>query len=99
LPLISCPVPLVEYIPKVGTLIELVESLNKCSPQRWSERRDALRSQMGRALTLLAQKLEPEEQSVSIPHRIVRSEADLDAWLTEVKKNVLDKLSKGPVQI
>ena len=51
-----------------------------------------------RALTLLAQKLEPEVQSVSMPHRIVRSEADLDAWLTEVKKNVLDKLHKWPVQ-
>jgi hypothetical protein len=88
-----------EPTPKVGTLIELVESLNKCSPQRWSERRDALRSQLGRALTLLAQKLEPEVQSVSMPHRIVRSEADLDVWLTEVKKTVLDKLSKGPVQI
>lgn len=52
-----------------------------------------------RALTLLAQKLEPEVQSVSMPHRIVRSEADLDAWLTEVKKNVLNKLSKWSVKI
>lgn len=87
-----------EPAPKVGTLTELVESLGKCSPQRWSERRDALRSQLGRALTLLAQKLEPEVQSVSMPHRIVRSEADLDAWLTEVRTSVLDKLTRGPVQ-
>jgi hypothetical protein len=53
---------------------------------------------LGRALTLLAQKLEPEVQSVSMPHRIVRSEADLDALLTEVKSSVLDKLTRGPVQ-
>jgi hypothetical protein len=47
---------------------------------------------------LLAQKLEPEVQSVSMPHRIVRSESDLDALLTEVKLSVLDKLTRGPVQ-
>lgn len=88
-----------EPTPKVGTLIDLLESLNKCSPQRWAERRDALRGQLSRALTLAAQKLEPTVQPVTAPRRILRSEADLEAWLAEVRKSVLDKLPDGPVQI
>ncbi len=88
-----------EPTPTVGTLVELLESLNKCSPRRWAERRDALRGQLSRALTLAAQKLEPTVQPVSAPRRILRSEADLETWLAEVKKSVLEKLPEGPVQI
>lgn len=88
-----------EPTPKVGTLAELLESLNKCSAQRWAERRDALRGQLSRALTLAAQKLEPEVQPVTTPRCIIRSEADLDDWVNTVRKSVLDKLSSGPVQI
>ncbi len=29
--------------PKLGTLAELVASLAACAPQRWTEKRDALR--------------------------------------------------------
>ena len=45
----------------------------------------------------MPQKFEPEVQSVSMPRRNVRSEADLDVLLTEVKKSVLDKLSSPNV--
>ncbi|ADL55541.1 BREX system P-loop protein BrxC [Gallionella capsiferriformans] len=88
-----------EQAPRVGTLFELLESLNKCSPQRWAERRDASRGQLSRALTLAAQKLEPTVQPIAAPRRILRSEADLDTWLAEVRKSVLEKLPGGPVQI
>ena len=88
-----------ESTPRVGTLSDLIDSLAACSPQRWSEKRHALRGQLSRALTAAARKLEPTVQPVTPPRRVVRSEADLDAWLAEVKTVVLEKLPSGPVQL
>jgi len=88
-----------EHTPKLGTLAELLDSLAICSPQRWTEKRDALGGQLARAFTLAAQKLEPKVQPVTPPHRILRDEADLDAWLADVRKTILTKLAEGPVQL
>jgi len=33
------------------------------------------------------------------PRRILRNEADLDAWVAEVRTSVIEKLSNGPVKI
>ena len=52
-----------------------------------------------RALTAAARKLEPTVQPVTPPRRVVRSEADLDVWLAEVKAVVLEKLPSRPVQL
>lgn len=88
-----------ENTPALGTLAELLDSLAICSPQRWTEKRDALGGQLTRALTLAAQKLEPKVQPLTPPHRILRDEADLDAWLAEVRTAVIKKLPDGPVQL
>ena len=88
-----------ESAPRVGTLNDLIDSLATCSPQRWTEKRHALRGQLSRALTAAARKLEPTVQPITPPRRIVRSEADLDTWLSEVRQSVLAKLPDGPVQL
>ncbi|MEF8718470.1 MAG: hypothetical protein V5B44_12400 [Candidatus Accumulibacter necessarius] len=88
-----------ESPPGVGTLRELIDSLAACSPQRWTEKRHALCGQLSRALTAAARKLEPTVQPIAPPRRIVRNEADLDAWLSEVRTSVLAKLPAGPVQL
>ena len=68
-------------------------------PQSWTEKRDALGGQLTRALTLAAQKFEPKVQPLAPPHRILRNEADLAAWLAEVRTAVIKKLPDGPVQL
>jgi hypothetical protein len=88
-----------EKAPKLGTLVDLVDSLTTRSPHRWGEKRDALRGQLTRALNLASKKLEPSVQPVTTPRRILRTEADLDAWMGEVRATVLTKLAAGPVQI
>jgi hypothetical protein len=85
--------------PKLGTLTELLDSLAICTPQRWSEKRDALRGQLIRALNLASKKLEPSVQPVTPPRRLLRSEGDLNAWVAEVRKAVLAKRPDGPVQL
>lgn len=88
-----------EPVPRLGTLSELIDSPNACSPQRWAEKRDALEGQKHRALTRAAQMLEPKPkvQPVTPPRHILRSEADLNAWLAEVCETA--KLANGPVQV
>ncbi len=48
---------------------------------------------------LAAQKREPKAHPLTPPHRILRDEADLDAWVAQVHKAVLAKLADGPVQL
>ena len=93
--LLSAP----ESTPKLGTLTELLDSLAICTPQRWNEKRDALRGQLTRALNLASKKLDPDVQPVTPPRRLLRTEADLDKWLAEVRKAVMEKLGIGPVQL
>lgn len=88
-----------EAAPALGTLAELLDSLAACPPRRWTEKRDALGGQLARALTLAARKLEPKVQPVALPHRILHDEAELDAWLAEVRVAVTGKLASGPVQL
>jgi hypothetical protein len=88
-----------EHAPTLGTLTELLGSLAICTPQRWSEKRDALRGQLTRALNLASKKLEPSVQPVTPPRRLLRTEADLDKWVADVRNAVLEKLGDGPVQI
>jgi hypothetical protein len=88
-----------ENTPKLGTLTELIDSLGACSPQRWTEKRDALRGQLTRALDMAAKILGPKVQPIAPPCRILRNEADLDAWLAEVRTAVIRKLPDGPVHL
>jgi hypothetical protein len=87
-----------EATPRVATLEELLASLAQCTPERWQERRDAVAGKLQQARALCAHKLEPKVQAIAVPQRIVRSEAELDAWLAEVRTSALAKLAAGPVQ-
>lgn len=82
----------------VGTLQELLQSLAYCTPQRWAERTQAVAGKLQQAAAACAKKLEPTVQSYAAPARMVRSEAELDAWLDEVRQAVKAKLAGGPVQ-
>lgn len=88
-----------EPAPAVGTLQELLVSLDECTPARWRERHDAIAGKLQQARAACAKKLEPKLQPYTAPQRIVRNEAELDAWLAEVRQAALAKLKVGPVQL
>ncbi len=87
-----------EDAPAVGTLQELLQSLAHCTPQRWAERTQAVAGKLQQAAAACAKKLEPTVQPYSAPTRMVRSEAELEVWLDEVRQAVKAKLKSGPVQ-
>ncbi|MDH4459323.1 MAG: BREX system P-loop protein BrxC [Nevskia sp.] len=88
-----------EPAPAVGTLQDVLSSLAQCTPQRWQERQDAIAGKLQQARAACAKKLEPKVQTFHAPQRIVRDEAELDAWLAEVRKAALVLLPAGPVQL
>jgi hypothetical protein len=45
------------------------------------------------------QLLEPELQKVSLPARTLKTQADVDDWLDQTRKLLMDKLSKGPILV
>jgi len=88
-----------EPAPAVGTLQDLLQSLSQCTPQRWQERQDAIAGKLQQARAACARKLEPKVQPYHAPQRMVRNAAELDAWLDQVRTQVLALLPGGPVQL
>ena len=89
----------VEAGPTVGTTEELIKALKVCTPGRWDERGQAVAGKVQQAAAVCAKKLEPTVQPYQAPSRMVRSEAELETWLSEVGTAVKAKLKSGPVQL
>jgi hypothetical protein len=89
----------IEAAPTIGTTEELIKALKVCTPGRWHERGQAVAGKVQQAAAACAKKLEPSVQPFQAPSRMVRSEAELEAWLTEVGTAVKAKLKSGPVQL
>jgi len=90
---------IVEGAPTVGTTEELIKALKVCTPGRWDERGQAVAGKVQQAASACAKKLEPTVQPYQAPSRMVRNEAELEAWLSEVGTAVKAKLKSGPVQL
>jgi hypothetical protein len=90
---------IVEGAPTVGTTEELIKALKVCTPGRWDERGQAIAGKVQQAAAACAKKLEPTVQPYEVPSRMVRTEDELEAWLSEVGTAVKAKLKSGPVQL
>jgi hypothetical protein len=83
--------------PALNDAEAIIDSLNEVSLELWSERTDSLAGKFDSARLEAAELLQPKLQRISLPRTTFESEADLDAWLEQVKQQVLDKLNEGPV--
>ena len=82
---------------RVGTELELLESLAEISLESWATRRDALPQRFTRALEEAAKLLEPKAVRLSLPSATIRSEEELRAWLDQVEAKLREQLGRGPV--
>jgi len=62
-----------------------------------SDRIAAMPGRYSQMLLDAARLLEPEIQDVRLPRRILKSESEIDAWLSEARVILIEKLKKGPV--
>ncbi len=81
----------------VGTESELLIALRSSS---LSERRnllDAIPQRFTRALEEATRLLEPKAVRVTLPSVTIKSDAELDAWLDDVREQIAEQLKNGPV--
>jgi hypothetical protein len=83
----------------VGTEAELIRTLGETALPVWKTRTDALSQQFARASMAAARLLEPKTQRVHLFSGTLKTEPDVKAWLANAEKDLLAKLTNGPVVI
>lgn len=83
--------------PTLNDAAAIIDSLNDVSLEQWTDRTESLASKFDNARMEAVQLLQPKLQRITLPRKTFETEADVDTWLAEVKQQVLDKLSDGPV--
>ncbi len=81
----------------VGNTEEVLDTLRQTKLSELKAVCDALPTRFSIALASAAKLLEPKAQPVSLPGGTIKTEADLQAWLDDVKARVMAKLKDGPV--
>ena len=77
----------------------LLDALDRRPLRGWEELAAALPTRFSGARTAAARELEPKTQTVALRSDMLRSEADVKAWLERTEAELLEKLANGPVVI
>lgn len=75
----------------------IIEALHQTSLEQWSDRTSSLTSRFEAARIEAAELLQPKLQRINLPRRTFTDAAEVDAWLEQVKQQLLEKLNDGPV--
>jgi len=67
--------------------------------QGWAELAEGLPTRFAKARADAARALEPKVQSVALKSNILRSEGEVETWLTSTKADLLRRLADGPLVI
>lgn len=78
---------------------ELIDSLEVCSIKHWNDRIQAQSSKFDAACLEAAKLLEPKVQTVKLPRRTLKTEADIKMWLAEVEQQMLKDIQNGPLVV
>ena len=84
---------------EAGTEAEVIASLEAISLEMWQAQCDALPQRFQKAQREAATLIEPKVVYVSLPSATIRTDAELEAWLAKVKKEIQLRLKDGPVGI
>jgi hypothetical protein len=82
-----------------STTEALLRSLDQRSLEGWETLRDALPRRAQRALEEAAQELEPDTVHVSLSSRVLRDASDVEDWLDETRKKLMEQVKDTPVQV
>ena len=81
----------------LGSTQEVLDTLSHVRPDALADRIAALSSRFDEVLIAAAEEMEPEVQFINLPRRTLRSEADIDVWLDDVRRKLQGALQDGPV--
>jgi len=85
--------------PKValGSTDEILQTLAQTNLSMFADRVAAMPGRFDRVALAAAELCVPEAQLISVPRRTIKTEADIDAWVTEVKQRLTTALQNGPI--
>lgn len=78
---------------------KLLDVLDRRPLSGWEELAAALPTRFSGARAAAARELEPKAQTVALRSDMLRTEADVKAWLARTEAELLEKLEHGPVVI
>ncbi|WP_024334643.1 BREX system P-loop protein BrxC [Desulfotignum balticum] len=84
---------------EMDTTDAILRTLGQTGLPALKDRIAAMSGRYNQILLEAAQLLEPELQKVSLPARTLKTQADVDAWLDQTRKLLMDKLSEGPILV
>ncbi len=76
---------------------EVIESLEQCGIEQWSDRTAALQAKFESAREEAAQLLMPKAVRAQLPKRTLENDEAIEQWLSDVEKELKEKLKQGPV--
>lgn len=82
---------------QVANTDEVLSTLELLSLSSFTDRVAAIDSRFDAVLVSAAELMEPEAQFVKLPSRTIKTDADIEAWLADAKKEIAQALQKGPV--
>jgi hypothetical protein len=86
-------------VPSLGTGDELLKTLDATSLVAWAERRQAIPAKIANARAAAANKLETKSVSVSAPAATLRTEPEVDAYLTKFRQQLTQHVTNGETVI
>ncbi|MCF8090824.1 MAG: BREX system P-loop protein BrxC, partial [Desulfotignum sp.] len=84
---------------EVDTTDAVLQTVAHTSLSALKDRIAAMPGRYDQVLLKAAQLLEPELQKVNLPARTLKTQADVDAWLDQTRKLLMEKLSQGPILV
>jgi hypothetical protein len=87
--------------PKVAvqSTVDVLTTLDSCSLPMFADRVAAMPGRFDGVARAAAELLEPEAQFIQVPRRMLKTDAEIDAWLEEVKQQLKTALQQGPIVI
>jgi hypothetical protein len=87
--------------PKVNleTTQDIVSTLVRMPLPMFADRLAAMNGRFDLVLEEAAELMEPEAQFIRVPRQTIKTDADIEAWVASVKKQLKTALAQGPVVI
>jgi hypothetical protein len=82
-------------VPAVSSDDELLKALDATPLKAWAERRQAIPAKVAAVRSAAAKKLEPKSVSVTAPAAMLRTEAEVEAYLTTLSAQLLQHVANG----
>jgi hypothetical protein len=83
----------------VQSASDVLATLNKISLDAFKDRLAAMSSRFDAAARSASEIFEPKAQTIQVPCRTIKTEVELDAWVSETQELLKVALKNGPIVI